>query len=69
MEKVIADSGFVVALVNSSDDRHPDVKPIYQQYSRMAISERLNITTVLTIDQRDFRLFKPLHCQSFTLQP
>lgn len=137
MEKVIADSGFVVALINSSDNRHTDVSPVYQQYSRillpqlvlvevaylvgrdagiatvvkflkglpasrfeivdaidldiertalileqyadskvdfvdasiMAIAERLNISTVLTIDQRDFRLFRPSHCQSFTLQP
>ncbi|MGF1600738.1 MAG: hypothetical protein ACFCU8_01750 [Thermosynechococcaceae cyanobacterium] len=37
--------------------------------SIMAIAERLNITTVLTIDQRDFSLFRPLHCQNFILRP
>ncbi len=35
----------------------------------MAVAERLNITTVLTLDQRDFRLFRPEHCESFTLLP
>ena len=137
MERVIADTGFVVALANRSDKRHADVAPIYLQYpqiwlpqvvlvevayligrdagiatvvkflqglpssrfeliaateqdlgrtarileqytdsridfvdaSVIAIAERLNIKTVLTIDQRDFRLFRPTHCQSFTLKP
>ena len=137
MESVIADSGFIVALANSSDKHHTEVQPIYLRYPKilvpqlvlvevaylvgrdvgiptvvrflrglsasrfelieataqdieriaqileqyadskvdfvdasvMAIAERLNITTVLTIDQRDFSLFRPLHCPSFTLLP
>jgi hypothetical protein len=31
MERVIADTGFVVALANRLDDRHADVAPIYAQ--------------------------------------
>ena len=137
MEKVLADTGFVVALANRSDQRHAEVRPIYLRYAQillpqlvlvevayligrdigiptvveflrglpasrfelteatvqdiartadileqyadskvdfvdaslMAIAERLKITTILTIDQRDFRLFRPSHCQSFTLLP
>lgn len=137
MERVIADTGFVVALANRLDNRHADVAPIYAQYPKillpqvvlvevaylikrdadmativrfleglpasrfeliaaveqdiarsaeilaqyidskidfvdacvMAIAERLNIQTVLTIDQRDFRLFRPNHCASFILKP
>ncbi|MEL6779508.1 MAG: PIN domain-containing protein, partial [Cyanobacteria bacterium J06597_16] len=137
MESVIADSGFVVALVNRLDQRHADVRPVYLKYpqillpqlvlvevayligrdvgiptvvkflkgiaasrfelieataqdidrtanimeqytdskvdfvdaSVMAIAERLNITIVLTIDRRDFALFRPLHCQNFVLLP
>jgi uncharacterized protein len=137
MERVLADSGFIVALVNRSDQRHAEVVPIYQQYAQillpqmvlvevayligrdagistvvkflqglpasrfevleasaqdlertaqilekyadskvdfvdaivMAMAERLNIRTILTIDQRDFRLFRPSHCPSFTLRP
>lgn len=139
MEKrsAIADTGFIVALLNQSDARHQDVAPIYiqqqsilfpqtvlaevayllgrdagtstvvaflkglsqsrfhiialtetdlnriaeilSQYadsridfvdaSVMAVAERYGITTVLTLDQRDFRLFRPQHCQSFELLP
>ncbi|MEM9446986.1 MAG: PIN domain-containing protein [Cyanobacteria bacterium P01_E01_bin.6] len=137
MERVIADTGFVVALGNRSDQRHVDVFPIYLEYPRillpqvvlvevayligrdagigavvslllglpnsrfelmsatetdiartaellaqyadskvdfvdacvMAIAERLQIKTVLTIDQRDFRLVRPNHCDGFTLRP
>lgn len=137
MESVIADSGFIVALTNSSDKRHAEVQPIYLQYPKilvpqlvlvevayligrdvgiptvvrflkgipasrfelieataqdieriaqileqyadskvdfvdasvMAIAERLDITTVLTIDRRDFSLFRPRHCSSFMLLP
>ncbi|MGF1515543.1 MAG: type II toxin-antitoxin system VapC family toxin [Elainellaceae cyanobacterium] len=137
MERVIADTGFVVALANRSDNRHGDVAQIYLQYPHillpqlvlvevaylvgrdagiattvellrslttsrfeqisvtdddveraanileqymdskvdfvdaciMAIAERLNIKTILTIDQRDFRLFRPKHCDSFSLLP
>jgi uncharacterized protein len=137
METVIADTGFVVALLNQTDLRHGDVKPIYLQHSNillpktalvevayligrdagipvtiaflrnlltsrfqpvdlidsdlnriadileryldsrldfvdasvMAIAERYRIETVLTLDQRDFHLFRPLHCPAFTLLP
>lgn len=137
MERVIADTGFVVALVNRFDQQHTKVRRVYAQYPKillprlalveiayligrdvgvplvisflkglpasrfelidaididieraadimnqyadskvdfvdssvMAIAERLNITTVLTVDQRDFRLFRPSHCVSFTLLP
>lgn len=137
MQRALADSGFVIAFVNDSDQRHSEVRPIYFQYphillprltlvevvylvsrdvgipkaiallkglprsrfelvdstdrdikraadimqqyldskvdfvdaSIMAIAERLDIQTILTIDQRDFRLFRPSHCQNFTLLP
>lgn len=35
----------------------------------MAMAERLAIETILTIDQRDFRIFRPNHCEGFTLLP
>ncbi len=35
----------------------------------MSMAERLGITQVLTLDQRDFRLFQPRHCQAFELLP
>jgi uncharacterized protein len=35
----------------------------------MAMAERHQIREVLTIDHRDFRLFRPKHCESFKLLP
>jgi hypothetical protein len=35
----------------------------------VAIAERLDITCILTLDQRDFRLIRPRHCQAFELLP
>lgn len=34
-----------------------------------AIAERLNITRILTLDQRDFRLIRPRHCAAFEILP
>ncbi|MER2527447.1 MAG: PIN domain-containing protein [Candidatus Competibacter denitrificans] len=34
-----------------------------------AMAERLNIRKILTVDQRHFRLFRPRHCDYFTLSP
>ena len=35
----------------------------------MAVAERYSITKILTLDQRDFRLFQPAHCKSFEILP
>lgn len=35
----------------------------------VAIAERLNITRILTLDQRDFRLIRPRHCPAFEILP
>lgn len=35
----------------------------------VAVAERLEITRVLTLDQRHFRLFRPRHCDTFELIP
>jgi predicted nucleic acid-binding protein len=35
----------------------------------VAMAERLNITTILTVDRRHFGVFKPNHCDSFELLP
>ena len=35
----------------------------------VAIAERLNITDILTLDRRHFRLFRPRHTTAFTLLP
>lgn len=35
----------------------------------MVIAERFELDTVLTLDRRDFSLFRPRHCAAFTLLP
>jgi uncharacterized protein len=134
----VADTGFVVALLNCIDVQHEPVKAIYEQTSQpillpqttlaevaylvgqasgiatvaaflqglsasrfqlealieqdvqrvaqilkqyadsridfvdasvMAVAERHRITTIMTLDHRDFRLFRPSHCPYFELLP
>lgn len=35
----------------------------------VAIAERLNVTKVLTVDTRHFRMFRPSHCETFEILP
>jgi predicted nucleic acid-binding protein len=35
----------------------------------IAIAERLNVTTLATINPRDFRVVRPAHCDAFELVP
>ncbi len=134
----VADTGFVVALLNRSDVYHEDVTRIYQRFwapillpqtvlaevaylvgrvtgvrgvarflhllpasrfhlialqdrdvvrvaeileryaesridfvdaSVMAVAERFHCCTVLTLDRRDFQLYRPRHCDFFHLLP
>ncbi len=37
--------------------------------SVIAIAERLNIVTLATINLRDFRVVRPVHCDAFELVP
>ena len=50
-------------------NQYSDSRIDFVDASVMAIAERLQLTTVLTLDQRDFRLFRPQHCTHFVLLP
>lgn len=50
-------------------DQYADSRVDFVDATVMAMAERLNLVTVLTLDQRDFRMFRPKHCDSFTLLP
>lgn len=62
-----------------ADADWPQIRALVSQYrglklgtvdaSVIAAAERLEITQVATVDQRDFRAVKPRHCQAFTLLP
>ncbi len=49
--------------------QYADAKLDFVDAIIVAIAERLNITQLLTLDQRDFRMIRPSHCNSFELLP
>ncbi|GGA52247.1 type II toxin-antitoxin system VapC family toxin [Okeania sp. KiyG1] len=75
--RYLLDSRFMILALTSEDLlRVAEILEIYQDSridfvdaSVMAIAERLEITKVLTLDRRDFQLFRPKHCQFFEIMP
>jgi predicted nucleic acid-binding protein len=66
----------LVALVEQDVSRiaeilaqYADSRIDFVDASVMAIAERYSSTTILTLDQRDFGLFRPKHCDSFEILP
>ena len=53
MERVIAHTGFVVALVNRADKRHADVTPIYLQHTQILLPQMV-LVEVAYLRKRDF---------------
>ncbi len=49
--------------------KYADSKIDYVDCMIMAIAERLNVNRILTVDQRDFSLFRPKHCNVFEILP
>ncbi len=58
-------------LVRTSEilKKYSDSRVDFVDCAIVAISERLNIQRILTVDQRHFSLFRPLHCRCFTIIP
>ncbi len=50
-------------------DQYADSRIDFVDASVMAVVERYGSRTVLTLDQRDFRLYRPVHCHSFEILP
>ncbi|MEP7288528.1 MAG: PIN domain-containing protein [Chloroflexota bacterium] len=50
-------------------ERYQDAHFDYTDVAIMALSERLNITKVYTLDRRDFTIFRPKHCPHLDLLP
>jgi predicted nucleic acid-binding protein len=49
--------------------KHNDANIDFVDAVIVAISERLNITKILTVDRRHFGAFKPRHCAAFEILP
>ncbi len=50
-------------------ERYTDMDLGFVDAAVIAMAERLKITTVATINPRDFRVVRPAHCDAFTLVP
>jgi len=50
-------------------EQYTDARLDFVDATLIAIAERLNITTLLTLDRRDFSIVQPQHCRAFDLQP
>jgi predicted nucleic acid-binding protein len=50
-------------------EQYSDAELDFADASLMAISERLNITTIYTFDRRDFGMFRPKHTDFLKLLP
>lgn len=50
-------------------EQYNDSRIDFVDASVMAIAERLRITQILTLDKRDFSIFRPKHCTVFILIP
>lgn len=50
-------------------DRYADMGLGLVDASIVAVAERLGLTTIATLNQRDFRVVRPAHCDAFELVP
>lgn len=50
-------------------DQYADSRVDFVDATVVAVAERLNITTILTLDHRDFGMVRPRHTEYFELQP
>lgn len=49
--------------------KYNDAKIDFVDVCIVSMSERLNISKILTIDRRHFRMFRPAHCDAFEILP
>jgi uncharacterized protein len=73
----VAAGDFTVTDLTSNDwkrvaelvERYADLDLGTVDAAVIAIAERLNVTTLATINPRDFRVVRPTHCDAFELVP
>lgn len=51
------------------NEKYRDAEFGFVDATVMAVAERLKIETVLTVDHRDFAIYRPSHCATFRLIP
>ncbi len=50
-------------------EEYADTRIDFVDATIMALAERLNVTRILTLDRRDFALYRPVHCSHFEILP
>ena len=50
-------------------DRYGDLRLDVMDAAIVAVAERFGVTTIATMNHRDFAVVRPAHCQSFELVP
>ena len=50
-------------------DKYADTRVDFVDATVAAVAERLNVTRILTLDQRDFQILRPRHVDHFELLP
>jgi uncharacterized protein len=50
-------------------EKYADIDLDFVDAAITAIAERLNVTRILTLDQRDFQILRPAHADHFELLP
>lgn len=76
MRVLSRDEPFLIDVTTIDLDRAAEIMLEYEEAKfdfvdccLMALSERLNITTVCTFDERDFGIFRPKHVERLELLP
>lgn len=75
--KVVDSGSFKLECVQKSDlkrireilEMYADSKLDFADAAITALAERLGIKQILTVDQRDFRMIRPNHCDYFEILP
>ena len=71
----LLDTGFLLAVMSPNNHWHEacsaasDSKIDFMDCAVVAVAERLNISRILTVDQRDFRILRPKHIPAFEILP
>ena len=65
VDPIPGDSARAIELIR----RYADLGLGFVDASIIALAERLGVTTIATIDRRDFAVVRPTHCDAFELIP
>jgi hypothetical protein len=67
--EILLRSGEDMDRIQTLMERYGDLPMDFADAALVATAEALNIKTVFTLDQRDFRVYRPKHCGHFEVVP